>query len=501
MVYVNDKKFACESCIKGHRSSNCQHTDRPLFEIKKKGRPVSQCERCRELRKTKRMHSKCTCTSPSTAEAGPSSQALASKAESATDPSVLKPKTRRFKPIAPALPNGIKDILPPTAGPSGTAAINLCRCGGKEPSICTCGHDRAPPVAASGNGGLAALAQAAMFCCLNDAPSITPTPAASASIVMTAHTQSSPPVAEEDNSRKHPRGCCSSEPSSRPPSPKPKRSKHASHALASSSSTDPGLPPLSVPPLLAPHEQLLPSSSIGPPVFPPIPPMSTISALTSFAPPECCCGTACACPGCLKHRGQAHASKDFEDCAEGTCGICVDHEGGVELPEAAFAASHGGIASFSSSCHHGHAAGLSTQASAPPAAQSSSGAPAAATSTSFIDAFFARAAALPPPPPKRTRPGVLDPTDVLVYPPDLFAGDAQRRKAFGLIEVPKLECNCPGGCGCPEGRCACGDTCGGCAPGHGEEEGREAADREAGSANEVASANANANIPGTSCCA
>ncbi|EED85767.1 hypothetical protein POSPLDRAFT_47293, partial [Postia placenta Mad-698-R] len=50
-----------ESCIKGHRSSSCQHTDRPLYEIKKKGRPVSQCNKCRELRRTKRMHNKCNC--------------------------------------------------------------------------------------------------------------------------------------------------------------------------------------------------------------------------------------------------------------------------------------------------------------------------------------------------------------------------------------------------------------------------------------------------------
>ncbi|KAI0353163.1 copper-fist-domain-containing protein [Trametes cingulata] len=92
-VYVNDKKFACESCIKGHRSSNCQHTDRPLFEIKKKGRPVSQCEKCRELRKTKRMHSKCTCTSSSSAEAGTSSQPLASKATGVTDSTTSKPKS------------------------------------------------------------------------------------------------------------------------------------------------------------------------------------------------------------------------------------------------------------------------------------------------------------------------------------------------------------------------------------------------------------------------
>jgi hypothetical protein len=53
--------FCSETCIKGHRSSNCKHTDRPLFEIKKKGRPVTQCDHCRELRKTKQVHVKCLC--------------------------------------------------------------------------------------------------------------------------------------------------------------------------------------------------------------------------------------------------------------------------------------------------------------------------------------------------------------------------------------------------------------------------------------------------------
>ncbi|KAG5728426.1 Copper resistance protein CRF1 [Termitomyces sp. T112] len=61
MVLLNGNKYACETCIKGHRSSNCRHTDRPLFEIKKKGRPVTQCDHCRELRKTKQVHVKCIC--------------------------------------------------------------------------------------------------------------------------------------------------------------------------------------------------------------------------------------------------------------------------------------------------------------------------------------------------------------------------------------------------------------------------------------------------------
>lgn len=59
-----------ETCIKGHRSSSCKHTDRPLFEIKKKGRPITQCEHCRELRKTRQIHVKCVCESKDLPEEG-----------------------------------------------------------------------------------------------------------------------------------------------------------------------------------------------------------------------------------------------------------------------------------------------------------------------------------------------------------------------------------------------------------------------------------------------
>ncbi|KAI0037029.1 copper fist DNA binding domain-containing protein, partial [Vararia minispora EC-137] len=77
-VFVNDKKYSCEACIKGHRSSSCKHTDRPLFEIKKKGRPVTQCEHCRELRKTKQVHVKCICEGkpPATEEKGKKGELL-----------------------------------------------------------------------------------------------------------------------------------------------------------------------------------------------------------------------------------------------------------------------------------------------------------------------------------------------------------------------------------------------------------------------------------------
>ncbi|ORZ00641.1 copper fist DNA binding domain-domain-containing protein [Syncephalastrum racemosum] len=62
MVFCDGVKLACLSCIRGHRSSSCNHLDRPLLEVRKKGRPISQCAYCRDLRKTKQIHAKCACT-------------------------------------------------------------------------------------------------------------------------------------------------------------------------------------------------------------------------------------------------------------------------------------------------------------------------------------------------------------------------------------------------------------------------------------------------------
>ncbi|KAJ2663993.1 copper-binding transcription factor [Coemansia sp. RSA 1200] len=61
MIIKEDKKFACFSCIRGHRASACNHVDRELREIRRKGRPVTQCSKCRELRKTRKAHVKCLC--------------------------------------------------------------------------------------------------------------------------------------------------------------------------------------------------------------------------------------------------------------------------------------------------------------------------------------------------------------------------------------------------------------------------------------------------------
>ncbi|TGZ78188.1 copper-fist-domain-containing protein [Ascodesmis nigricans] len=61
-MLIDGKKMACEACIRGHRVSGCQHRDRKLVEIAKKGRPVTQCQHCRSLRKSRSTHVKCECS-------------------------------------------------------------------------------------------------------------------------------------------------------------------------------------------------------------------------------------------------------------------------------------------------------------------------------------------------------------------------------------------------------------------------------------------------------
>lgn len=61
MVFINGVKYACERCIRGHRVTTCTHTDQPLTMIKPKGRPATQCHHCREQRKSKNLHTQCTC--------------------------------------------------------------------------------------------------------------------------------------------------------------------------------------------------------------------------------------------------------------------------------------------------------------------------------------------------------------------------------------------------------------------------------------------------------
>ncbi|KAL0958678.1 hypothetical protein HGRIS_014010 [Hohenbuehelia grisea] len=369
MVFVNNKKYACESCIKGHRSSSCHHTERPLFEVKKKGRPISQCEKCRELRQSRRVHSKCICNKVQT-QPQPTAPSPASKA-------------RRFVAIAPALPNGLRDVFqqnqngssdPPDVRQRVDTLLNPCKCKSIRKCKCRDGSN------ASGNphrqAGLEALARAAALCHADDVELHSP----------------------------------------------PRTTTTLASRSAPESSTSPNT--LSLPPII--HIPSILPSSID------IPSMSKIDSLAGSG---CTCGFTCACPGCEEHQtpnnssSAGNPSSSRRRCADG-CGNCVDPSL-VSLP--GFEPSPG---------------------------------------SSILDQFYARAASLPVPSNARrmgTPSGwTLDPTNVLVYPSSALNAQ-ERSAAFGLVNVPKLEC-CAGKCGCPNGRCGCGTSCDGCCADQGGED-------------------------------
>ncbi|PCH33032.1 hypothetical protein WOLCODRAFT_134864 [Wolfiporia cocos MD-104 SS10] len=439
MVVINNQKFACESCIKGHRSSSCQHTERPLFEIKKKGRPVSQCEKCRELRKTKRMHNKCTCI-PGSCAAGPSKSG--NNEDSASAKSSSPAKSRRFKPIAPALPNGIRDVLElqdtSRIDSASKAKVNFvsdscCHTGATE---CRCrtpngalGNVSADASHSVSGGGLATLAQAAAFYSLGLGQCSENARAQSAAANSAPTTVSQDSTEQRAKRRTQPLEYNTERLHAHLQLPQYKRHKSDQLLLDSPvASSSFGITGLSLPPIgLAKPGSA--SDEASRPHFPSITPND---ASTPAVGSDCSCGPQCGCPGCVQHRGAQHASKDFSDCNDG-CGTCVDHEGGIELP-------------------------------AQSATSPSISTPGAPHRRNYLEAFYARAASIPPPP--RSRTTTLDATNITVYPPTLFIGAAKDREergaAFGLVRLPPLECGCAGGCGCPEGRCECGDKCGGC---------------------------------------
>jgi hypothetical protein len=165
----------------------------------------------------------------------------------------------------------------------------------------------------------------------------------------------------------------------------------------------------------------------------------SLKSVASLAGTGCCCGFTCACPGCVEHRAPLASSEStlLKDCADG-CGHCVDNQA------------------------------VDDTFTAPP--------------HTVMKEFLARAASLPVPPPNRFVN--LDPTNITVFPTDIFTredktyldGDQQIRAAWGLVDVPKLDC-CKGMCGCPDGNCGCGKSCGGCCAADDHDEDSPAAEK------------------------
>ncbi|ORY13196.1 hypothetical protein BCR34DRAFT_649706 [Clohesyomyces aquaticus] len=88
------KKVACGPCIRGHRSSKCDHRDRVLVEVRKPGRPLSSCPHA---------SGNCSCervvinyTIPKTSEcACPSDRAQSSVSLSGTNSRVQKSRSKK----------------------------------------------------------------------------------------------------------------------------------------------------------------------------------------------------------------------------------------------------------------------------------------------------------------------------------------------------------------------------------------------------------------------
>jgi len=103
--------------------------------VKKKGRPTTQCESCRNLRQRKH-HVKCACGGKSGGESSKASEDIAGANEPA---STSSRQAKRRAPSTPTLPNGLRDVLRARAAESSTSPqhpkqrvnelLNPCDCG------------------------------------------------------------------------------------------------------------------------------------------------------------------------------------------------------------------------------------------------------------------------------------------------------------------------------------------------------------------------------------
>ncbi|GAC71778.1 60S ribosomal protein L10A [Moesziomyces antarcticus T-34] len=89
-------KYACASCIRGHRTSSCSHKDGskgPLYPIRSKGRPPTQCEVCRQKRKESGRHVRCDCSGKKTSAPTVQTTPTASLSSKRSSPTPTKPRT------------------------------------------------------------------------------------------------------------------------------------------------------------------------------------------------------------------------------------------------------------------------------------------------------------------------------------------------------------------------------------------------------------------------
>lgn len=327
-MIISSKKYACETCIKGHRSSACKHSDRPLFEIKKKGRPVTQCEHCRELRKTKQVHVKCSCESKAYNNSQPSSSSA--------------PTNKGTKPgfESAAFPHGLPEALETSVaiqnsadGASsdsdhgGLGSSCMCKAGGD----CQCCTPRQAPSRnrnrSVSDGQQASPADGYMpprhpsrtssqiMARIAELRPVLPRPPAGTPVGGPVHNPSTSTPRGHHTSRHHdnvfsPYGRAYGmshlylvQPQSYPISPEPSTSSYPVNEQTFSD-----------------HYPVMPASN-GAQWVPPN------TEVNDTFPSMCGCGDGCQCPGCFHHNGAATApsSTAFSSCTNpGACAACLD---------------------------------------------------------------------------------------------------------------------------------------------------------------------------------
>ncbi|WVR09480.1 hypothetical protein IAU60_006548 [Kwoniella sp. DSM 27419] len=486
MVLINDKKYACEKCIKGHRVTGCTHTDRALYEVKKKGRPTTQCQHCKEKRKVSgsSVHTKCACgdskvfasasvdTQPAAVYEAPAPSAQNVADTTSTDEAELEFETRKGQPGSKAtFPRGLKDVHELAAAAEALAGLgeddgvikvaerkvaallNPCKCQTGGP--CKCCHPRKSDNDLAGEGlraqsGYVSPSDNQGGCCSTSAPSgITKTSSPALQAYLSpenmhhpAHTSPhvhktklySPYSTNPNSQSRHGRNSLnkgsdrySPNPKSlRPPPPRIRPLTDMGRLIGAALNTDGSL------------ASEIPRSAVG---LPKLPGISTFDSAAEN--------------GGVKVEPMEVADVDMplafptsEDVVIGACMCgeececpgCATHDQTGSQP--AEHVHHGGCGEGCKSHHDcGHAIAV----------------PSGITS---IAQLISVAASYVPAPAGTPRPSGLDPHDTRILPSAARLSDDAAR-TMGIVQLKPLEC-CNGRCQCPAGQCTCEKECCGC---------------------------------------
>ncbi|KAL0093214.1 copper fist DNA binding domain-containing protein [Phycomyces blakesleeanus] len=285
-MLADGKKWSCATCIKGHRASHCNHVDRPLIEIKKKGRPMTQCQKCRELRVVRQLHVKCNCAD-TTVNTIP---AIKAKRKTGNELKTLKLQEQHLalRPIAPkpSQQDTLKPKIPKKCCSSNTnndnnitaikpVHIQLLASLPLSPSI-------SPPITPTTStelNGFDILDNLA-----NKRVSAVPRPCCSSKATSQTNTTSTHPTNLSTTAKLTTDQCNSSSSSSSSPSPSP--SPSPSSLPPTSVKTKPDIEPIDVPTPCCSIEKINPEGK-------------RTRVVT------CRCGDSCACPGCDAHPSRA----------------------------------------------------------------------------------------------------------------------------------------------------------------------------------------------------